>query len=93
MIKENASGINRKVDVVYPNIRSFTNKNFQSYINDSRKYIITKEFKDTFLIINPSLFNFNFEVAKDECLKLRIIFYVGKEKKFHILKLTLMNLL
>ena len=49
--------------------------------NDSRKYIITKAFKDTFLNINPSLFNFNFEVAKDECLKLRIIFYAGKEKK------------
>ena len=52
--------------------------------NDSRKYIITKTFKDAFLNINPSIFNFNYDNPKDECLKLRIIFYAAKEEKFSI---------
>ena len=33
-IKEEARGVNRIVDVTYPSIQSFKNKNFQKYIND-----------------------------------------------------------
>lgn len=39
-IKENASGVNRKVDVTYPNIQSFANKSIQKNINDSITEVI-----------------------------------------------------
>lgn len=39
-IKENAIGVNRIIDVTYPSIQSFTNKNFQKYINDQITKVI-----------------------------------------------------
>jgi len=39
-IKENARGINRMIDVTYPSIQSFTNKNTQKYVNDSITKVI-----------------------------------------------------
>ena len=49
-----------------------------SEVNDNRKYLITKTFKDAFINVNPSYFNY--ESAKNECLKFRIIFYANKER-------------
>ena len=46
--------------------------------NNERKYLVTKSFKDAF--INCSVSNFIQEVAKIECLKLRIIMYANKER-------------
>ena len=39
-IKEEARGNNRVVDVTYPSIQSFTNKNFQKHINDQITSVI-----------------------------------------------------
>ena len=33
-IRENASGANRIIDVKYPSIQSFKNKDFQNYVNN-----------------------------------------------------------
>ena len=45
--------------------------------NNSRKYIITKAFKDAFISINPSFFYY--ESVKSECMKFRMILYANKE--------------
>lgn len=39
-IKENATTVNRIINVTYPSIQSFSNKNFQKYINDEITKVI-----------------------------------------------------
>ncbi|MBQ9313556.1 MAG: DUF3298 domain-containing protein [Clostridia bacterium] len=39
-IKEEARGVNRIVNVTYPTIQSFSNKNFQKYVNDNITKVI-----------------------------------------------------
>ena len=61
----------------------FKGGRIQSYIEqdenkDEKKYLITKSFKEAFLTINP--INFNYESARTECLKLRIILYAAHPK-------------
>ena len=46
--------------------------------NDNKKYIYTKTFIDTLLHADPT--NFDYELAKANCLKLRILLYSDKEK-------------
>jgi len=45
---------------------------------DDKKYIITKTFQSAFNICDP--LNFNYNLAEQECLKLRIILYAVKER-------------
>ena len=61
----------------------FQGGKIQSYIEEDqfkekKKYLITKFFKEAFVSINP--INFNYEQAKMECLKLRIILYANHPK-------------
>ena len=60
----------------------FRSERVQSYIdadqnNENRKYVITKVFKDALLHSEPS--NFNFELFRIECLKLRILLYANND--------------
>ena len=60
----------------------FRSEKVQSYIdadqnNDNRKYVVTKVFKDALLHSEPS--NYNFELFRIECLKLRLLLYVNNE--------------
>ena len=60
----------------------FRSERVQSYIdadqnNDNRKYVVTKVFKDALLHSEPS--NYNFELFRIECLKLRLLLYVNNE--------------
>ena len=61
----------------------FQGGRIQSYIeedtnNEDKKYLITKAFKEAFVNINP--IKFNYESARMECLKLRIILYANQPK-------------
>ena len=48
--------------------------------NDNKKeYIITKTLKEAFDSINPN--NFNYDEAKIQCLKFRMLFYIKEEKQ------------
>ena len=47
-------------------------------INGTENYIITKTFKDALLSVNPN--NFNTQNARLECLKLRLLLYLDKER-------------
>lgn len=49
-IKETASGANRMIDVKYPSIQSFKNKDFQNYINNAITDIIFA-YKDEILVM------------------------------------------
>ena len=46
--------------------------------NEDKKYLYTKTFKDTLLHADPT--NFDYELIKADCLKLRILLYSSKEK-------------
>ena len=46
--------------------------------NHTEKYIVTKTFKETLYKVNPR--QFNREVARLECLKLRLLLFVDKER-------------
>ena len=46
--------------------------------NGTENYIITQTFKDALLTVNP--YNFNIQNARLECLKLRILLYIDKER-------------
>ena len=46
--------------------------------HDDKKYIITKIVKKALIFIDPT--NFNYDIVKEECLKLRLIFYIKKDK-------------
>ena len=61
----------------------FTSEKMQTYIdtdlkNNERKYLITKIFKAALFHADPT--NFNYELVKIECLKLRIMLYATKER-------------
>ena len=60
----------------------FRSEKVQTYIdadqnNENRKYVITKVFKDAMLHSEPS--NYNFELFRIECLKLRILLYANND--------------
>ena len=62
----------------------FKSEKIQSYIdsdesNENRKYVVTKIFKEGLFYADPN--NFNYELAKVECIKLRLMLYAGKENK------------
>jgi hypothetical protein len=46
--------------------------------NENKKYLYTKTFKDALLHADPT--KFDYELAKADCLKLRILLYSTKEK-------------
>ena len=61
----------------------FKGGRIQTYIDqdentENKKYITTKSFRETFVNINPT--NFNYESAKAECLKLRLLLYTSQTK-------------
>ena len=86
----------------FPEIRNyFTGDKVQSYTSndpDSKRFFITKVFRDIFFHLNPN--NFNYEEAKNTCLELRILLFTKKEGTnqstevdvFDFIKLILMNL-
>lgn len=49
-IKENASGANRIIDVKYPSIQSFKNKDFQNYVNNMITNVIFA-YKDEIMVM------------------------------------------
>lgn len=49
-IKENATGENRFIDVKYPSIQSFKNKDFQNYVNNSITSVILA-YKDEIMVM------------------------------------------
>ena len=49
-IKENASGANRVIDVKYPSIQSFKNKDFQNYVNNMITNVIFA-YKDEIMVM------------------------------------------
>ena len=60
----------------------FKSEKIQSYIdsdenNESKKYLITKIFKEGLFYADPN--DFNYENAKVECIKLRLVLYAKKE--------------
>ena len=60
----------------------FRSEKVQTYIdadqnNENRKYVVTKVFKDAMLHSEPS--NYNFELFRIECLKLRILLYANND--------------
>ena len=60
----------------------FKSEKIQSYIdsdaaNENKKYLITKIFKEGLFYADPN--NFNYENAKVECIKLRLVLYAKKE--------------
>ena len=65
---------------------------------DSKRYFITKVFREIFFHLDPN--NFNYQEAKNTCLELRILLYTKKEGTnqstevgvFDFIKLILMNL-
>ena len=59
----------------------FKKEKIKEYIDNDkgkRNYVITKTLRDAFNFINVN--NFDYENAKIECLKLRMLFYVKEEK-------------
>lgn len=49
-IKENATGANRTIDIKYPSIQSFVNKDFQNYVNNSITNVILA-YKDEIMVM------------------------------------------
>ena len=49
-IRENASGANRIIDVKYPSIQSFKNKDFQNYVNNMITNVIFA-YKDEIMVM------------------------------------------
>ena len=86
----------------YPEIRNYFKGNkVHSYTSndpDSKRYFITKVFREIFFHLDPN--NFNYQEAKNTCLELRILLYTKKEGTnqstevgvFDFIKLILMNL-
>ena len=58
-------------------------------INGTENYIITQTFKDALLSVNP--YNFNIQNARLECLKLRILLYLDKERMAQSSEIELNN--
>ena len=72
----------------------FKGDSVKKYVEDNnqeKKYLLTKTFKDAFMNINPT--NFNFETAKLECLKFRIVLYARKESLLFSPEISLDNLI
>ena len=67
---------------VIPTLGSYFNKEkIKEYIDNDkgkRNYVVTKILRDAFNLISSD--NFDYENAKIECLKLRMLFYVKEEK-------------
>ena len=86
----------------FPEIRNyFTGNKVQSYTSkdpDSKRFFITKIFREIFFYLDPN--NFNYEEAKNTCLELRILLYTKKEgtnqstevSVFDFIRLILINL-
>ena len=73
----------------------FKSEKIQSYIdsdesNENRKYVVTKIFKEGLFYADPN--NFNYELAKVECIKLRLMLYAGKENKNKDTEINLFDL-
>ena len=58
-------------------------------INGTENYIITKTFKDALLSVHPN--NFNAKNARLECLKLRLLLYLDKERMAQSSEIELNN--
>ena len=74
----------------------FKSEKIQSYIdsdesNENRKYVVTKIFKEGLFYVDPN--NFNYELAKVECIKLRLMLYAGKENKNKDTEINLFDLI
>ena len=74
----------------------FKSEKIQSYIdsdesNENRKYVVTKIFKEGLFYADPN--NFNYELAKVECIKLRLMLYAGKENKNKDTEINLFDLI
>ena len=73
----------------------FKSEKIQSYIdsdesNENRKYVVTKIFKEGLFYADPN--NFDYELAKVECIKLRLMLYAGKENKNKDTEINLFDL-
>ena len=74
----------------------FKSEKIQSYIdsdesNENRKYVVTKIFKEGLFYADPN--NFNYELAKVECIKLRLMLYARKENKNKDTEINLFDLI
>ena len=70
----------------------FKSEKMQTYIetdkdNDYKKYIVSKIFRDALLYVDPT--NFNYELAKIEAIKLRLILYANKDRTNKYLEINL----
>ena len=72
----------------------FKGERVKKYVEDNnqdKKYLLTKTFKEAFMNIDPN--NFNFESARLECLKFRIVLYARKEHLLFSPEISLVNLI
>ena len=72
----------------------FTSEKMQTYIdtdkdNNYKKYLISKTFKAALFHADPT--NFNFELVKIECLKLRLFLYADREKTHKYTEINLFD--
>ena len=62
----------------YFQTEKLANKILSDEMNGTDNYYITKTFKETFLAVNP--YSFNAQNARLECLKLRLVLFIDKER-------------